>query len=126
MVYQGNDNRRWGWQQWLLLLGLVLSLGVVYFFGVRGLQYIPRRQVDEPIRPWMTVPYVARSYRVPPQVLYSALGLPDRPPDRRPLMTIARAQNRPVAAVIANLQNAIVHARPPYVFPSPTPARSAP
>ena len=114
----------WGWQQWLLIAGLVLSLGVVGVFAVRGLQHIPRHQVDEPIRPWMSVPYIARSYRVPPAILYAAIGVPAQPRDRRPLMAIARTQNRPVSELIAELQNAIVHARPPYVLPSPTPAGS--
>jgi hypothetical protein len=115
-----------GWQQWLLIAGLVLSLVVAGAFAIHGLQHFPRRQVDEPIRAWMSVPYIARSYRVPPAVLYAALGLPPQPPDRRPLMTIARTQHRPVAAVIVDLQNAIVHDRPPYVLPSPTPVRSTP
>jgi hypothetical protein len=114
-----------GWQQWLLIAGLVVSLAVAGVFAIRGLHYFPRRQVDEPIHAWMSVPYIARSYRVPPSILYSALGLPAQPPDRRPIMAIARAQNRPVAALIAALQNAIVHDRPPYVLPSPTPARSS-
>jgi hypothetical protein len=121
-----DNNRTFGWQPWLLALGLVLSLAIATLFAFRAWQHVPRRQVDEPIHAWMTVPYIARSYRVPPAVLLAALGLPAKPPDRRPIMTIARAQNRPVAAVIADLQNAIVHARPPYVLPSPTPARNTP
>ena len=118
--------RRWGWTQWLSLLGLVLSLAVVTFFAVRGVQQVPRQQVDEPIRPWMTVPYIARSYRVPSHVLYAALGLPATPRDRRPLVAIARAQHRPVAALIADLQTAIVQARPPYPTPPPDPTQVKP
>ncbi len=105
----------------MMALGLVLSLAVVSVFAWRAVHAVPRRQVDEPIRGWMTVPYIARSYRVPPAVLYAALGLPATPRDRRPIMAIARSQNRPLAEIIAELQNAIVHARPPYVLPSPTP-----
>src|ERR1700682_4816763 len=101
--------RSFGWQQWLLIAGLVLSLGVTGVFAFRAMHYVPRRQVDEPIRPWMTVPYIARSYRVPASVLYQALGLPPAlpppaPRDRRPLIAIARAQNRPVSLLIADLQ----------------------
>lgn len=124
MVLQSDNHRTWGRQQWLLALGLALSLAVVVVFAMRGLQHVPRRRVDEPIHGWMNVPYIARSYRVPPAVLYTALGLSAQPLDRRPIMAIARAQDRPLAAVIADLQNAIVHARPPYVLPTPTPARS--
>ena len=69
----------------------------------------------------MNVPYVAHSYHVPPHVLFLALGLPPKPPDDRPIVEIARAQNRPVEAVIADLQYAIIHARPPYPAPLPPP-----
>src|SRR5436305_7415623 len=100
--------RRISWPQWLLAGGLLLSLAVVAVFAVRLLHNMPRRQVDEPIRPWMTVPYIAHSYRVPSRILYEAIGLPATPRDRRPLVAIARAQNRPVQAVIDELQNAIV------------------
>ncbi len=118
--------RRWGWTEWLMLVGLVLSLAAVTFFAVRGLRQVPRRQVDEPIRPWMTVPYIARSYRVPSHVLYAALGLPATPRDRRPLIAIARAQQRPVNELIADLDTAIVHARPPYPTPPPDPTQVRP
>jgi hypothetical protein len=76
---------------------------------------------DEPIKPWMSVRYVARSYRVPPHVLYQAIGLEPQPRDRRPLREIAREQNRSVEELIAELQEAIKHARPPYPPPSPPP-----
>jgi hypothetical protein len=118
--------RSFGWRQWLLILGLVLSLGVAGVFAVRAMQYVPRRQVDEPIRPWMTVPYIAHSNHVPAGVLYQALGLPTTPRDRRPIVAIARAQQRPVNALIAELRNAIIHARPPYPTPTPEPVRSTP
>lgn len=121
------DNlRRMRWPQWLLLLGLALSLAVVVIFAARGLQHLPLRRVDEPIRPWMAVPYIARSYRLPPRVLYAALGLPATPRDRRPLVAIARAQHRQVSALIADLQTAIVHARPPYPTPAPDPTQVKP
>jgi hypothetical protein len=118
--------RSFGWQQWLLIIGLVLSLGVTGVFAARAMHYMPRRQVDEPIRPWMTVPYVARSYRVPAAACYQALGLAPMPRDRRPLIAIARLQNRPVSALIADLQKAIAQYRLTHPTPSPQPSRSAP
>jgi hypothetical protein len=73
----------------------------------------------------MSIGYIAHSYRVPPWVLRQALGLPAKTngPDRRPIREIAREQNRPVNEVIAILQDAIVHARPPYPPPGPPPPR---
>lgn len=72
------------------------------------------------IRPWRNLRYIAHSYRVPPDVLNEALGLPPEP-DRRPIREIARDQNRSVEEVIAILEEAIVHSRPPYPPPSPRP-----
>jgi len=121
-----NKQQPLGWQQWLLIAGLVLSLVVAAVFAIHGLQRFPRRQADEQIRGWMSVPYIARSHRVPAALCYAALGLPAQPPDRRPLMFIARAQHRPVETLIVELQNAIAHYRLPSVLTPTAPARSTP
>lgn len=111
------------WRQWLVLAAFLLIIG---FTGLHAFRFV-RDAVywsyhrDEEIRGWMPVGYVAHSYRVPPHVLYQALGLPHKPPDRRPLREIARAQNRSLDEVKAVLQDAIVHARPPYPPPPPPP-----
>jgi hypothetical protein len=110
-------------RQWLVVLAFVLVLSFTGLFAVRTV----RRAIywhdhrDEPIRPWMNLGYIAHSYGMPPWVLHQALGLPQRP-DRRPIREIARAQNRSVDEVIAILQNAIVHSRPPYPLPGPPPS----
>ena len=114
-----------GWRQWLVLFAFVLVVGVTGLFTVRTIRraiYWHYHQ-DEPIRPWMSLGYIAHSYRVPRWVLEQALGLPATPgkPDRRPIREIAREQHRPVDEVIAILQEAIVHARPPYPPPGPPP-----
>ncbi len=87
----------------LLMLGLLLSLLIVLVFTTRAFRHAPRPLVDETIQPWMSVVYVARSYHVPPSVLFEALGLPDHP-DRRPLSAVATEQKRPVGDLI-NLLN---------------------
>lgn len=109
-------------RQWLVVLAFVLVVSFTGLFAVRTVRraiYWHYHQ-DEPIRPWMNLGYIAHSYSVPPWVLHQALGLPQKP-DRRPVREIARAQNRPVDEVIAVLQNAIVHSRPPYPPPGPPP-----
>jgi hypothetical protein len=111
------------WRQSAVALTFLLFLSVGIFFLVRAVRpaiYWHYHQ-DEPIRAWMSVGYVAHSYHVPPHVLYQAVGLPPRPPDKRPIRDIARSQNRSVNEVISALQNAIVHARPPYPPPTPLP-----
>ncbi len=112
----------------VVAVAFLLSVSVAVFFVVRAVRpaiYWHYHQ-DEPIRGWMTVGYVAHSYHVPPHVLYQALGLPHRPPDRRPLREIAKAQNRSLDEIRTVLLDAIVHARPPYPPPSPPPRDSRP
>lgn len=111
-------------RQWLVVLAFVLVVSFTGLFAVRTVRraiYWHYHQ-DEPIRPWMSIGYVAHSYSVPPWVLHQALGVSPQP-DRRPIREIAREQNRSVDEVIAILQNAIVHARPPYPPPGPPPPR---
>ena len=101
--------RKLGWHQWLLLLLFLVAVFATGLFAVRAV----RRAVywhyhrDETIRPWMSVRYVSRSYRVPAPVLYQAIGVEPIPRDRRPLREIARQQNRSVDDLIHELQEAI-------------------
>ena len=114
--------RTFSWQQWLVALLFLLVLGFTGLYAVRTTRHAIfwHYHQDEPIRGWMTVGYVARSYRVPSYILYQALGLPHRPPDKRPLFKIAKSQKRSMNEMRAILQDAIVHARPPYP-PPPAP-----
>jgi hypothetical protein len=114
-----------GWRQWLVVLAFVLVVAFTGLFAVRTVRraiYWHYHQ-DEPIRPWMSLGYIAHSYNVPPWVLRQALGLPPTThgPDRRPIREIAREQHRSVDEIIAILQDAIVHSRPPYPPPGPPP-----
>lgn len=109
------------WQQWVVVVMFLLVLGFTGIYAVRTIReaiYWHYHQ-DEPIRGWMNIGHVAHSYRVPPHVLYQALGLPHKPPDKRPLMQIAKSQNRSMDEIRAILQDAITHARPPYPPPPP-------
>jgi hypothetical protein len=106
--------RKLGWQQWLMLILFLATLIVAGLFGVRAIRRAVYWSIhrDVPVRAWMTVPYVAHSYRVPPHVLYDALGInPARPHDKRTLRVIARDENRPVEEIISELQQAIARER---------------
>ena len=121
--------KRLNWKQWSAMAALVLVLFVTGLFAVRTFRRAIywRMHHDEVIRPWMSVPYVAHSYRVPPPVLYEALGIPPLPHDRRPIRDIAEQQNRSVDEAISVLQNAIARERsmhPPGSPPSPEAGRS--
>lgn len=115
--------RKLSWQQWLLLAVFVLAVVITGWLAVRGVRRAVywRAHRDEPIRAWMTVHYVARSYRVPPHLLYEALKLEPAPRDRRPLREIAREQRRPVETLIRELEEAIknfrAHAEPAPLAP---------
>ncbi|PYS49584.1 MAG: hypothetical protein DMF68_09535 [Acidobacteria bacterium] len=115
--------RKLGWRQWLVVALFLVAVVVTSLLMVRAVRRAVywRFHRDEPIRAWMSVPYVAHSYRVPPHLLYKAIGLPQDKRDKRPLREIAREQNRPVETLITELQDAITHSRPPYPTPSPPP-----
>src|ERR1043165_8425864 len=113
--------RKLGWHQWVLLLLFVGALVVTGLLGVRTV----RRAIywhnhrDEQIRPWMSVSYVARSYRVPPHVLYQAIGQTPVPDDSRSLSELAREQNRPLEAHIRKLEKPIAEVRSSPPGPQP-------
>jgi hypothetical protein len=116
--------RTFRWQQWLVVAMFLLIAGFTTFKAVHMAREVIYWQAhhDEPIHGWMSVGYVAHSYRVPPYVLYLALDLPPKLPDKRPLREIAGMQHRSMDQIIAVLQNAIIHARLPY--PPPLPEQS--
>lgn len=107
--------KKLGRGRWIIVLAFLLVVSFTGFFAVRTTQRAIywHYHRDEPIRPWMNVGYIAHSYHIPPRVLYQALGLPNKPPDKRPVRDIARAQNRSVEEVIADLRAAIIQARTP-------------
>ena len=116
--------KRTGWQKSITVFAFALVVVVTGVFAVRTVRRAMywRLHRDEVIRPWMSIPYVAHSFRVPPHVLYQALEIPPQPHDRRPLRQIARAHNRPVEDVITVLHDAIARERaahPPSAPPPP-------
>jgi hypothetical protein len=115
--------KRLGRRQWIVVIAFLLAVSVAGLFAVRTARHALywSRHRDEAIRPWMSVPYVARSYHVPPPMLYQALGLSPKPHDRRPLRDIAREQDRPVEALTAELQKAIGEFRSHPEAPPPPP-----
>ncbi len=72
---------------------------------------------NEPIRPWMTVPFIAHTHHVPASVLFHALGIEPEQRDRRPLRTIARQEHRPVEDVVRDLERALAGAG--HTHPAP-------
>ena len=110
-------------RQWGVVIAFLGVVAITVVFAVRTIRpaiYWHYHQ-DEPIKEWMNIDYVAHSYKVPPHVLYIALGMPHKPPDKRPLRDIAASQNRTMDQVREILLDAIIHVRPPYPPPPPPP-----
>jgi hypothetical protein len=98
----------WRHNRWLtlsFLLTLTLALVFIIRAGVFFVYWQQHR--DEPIEGWMTVRYVAHSYRVDPRIVHDAIGLPKTGPDRRPLIRIAREDGEPLDEITGRIISAI-------------------
>ena len=105
--------KHFGPRQWLVIGVLLFVLAFTAFFAFRaakGILYWDMKQ-EEPIRRWMTIPYIAHLRNVPEPVLNKAAGLPEDAHDTRPLIKIARSQGRHVHELEEKLENAVVEYR---------------
>ncbi|MGD0364515.1 MAG: hypothetical protein ABSC93_26860 [Bryobacteraceae bacterium] len=95
----------------ILLVAFCVAIAGTFIFGFRAGRRAHRLHFEnEPIRPWMSVPFIAHTHHVPSAVLFHAIGIEPQPHDRRPLRTIAREQHRPVEDVMRDLQRALAGA----------------
>lgn len=114
----------------LLVASLVVCL-ILLFIVTRQLvrnylsvQNARRVQAGEPlgVRPWMTVPYIARTYGVPEEVLFAALGLPKSPRNEHaPLQLLAARERRDRDEYVRRLNVAINDWRSAHPTPAGTP-----
>lgn len=64
------------------------------------------------VRPWMTIPYIARTYHVPEETLFATIGVPpSRANDHVPLGTLAGREGRDIDDDVARLNDVIDRAR---------------
>ncbi|MFN8542325.1 MAG: hypothetical protein U0232_33210 [Thermomicrobiales bacterium] len=113
--------RQHPWRAIPLAILLVLAACLLLVVGVRsvrayqGMRNEQRVRAGEAVgvRPWMTIPYIARVYGVPEDELFRALGIANTEQHRRvPLQVLAREERRDLSADIARL-NAEIDARHP-------------
>jgi hypothetical protein len=98
----------WRHNRWLTLsFAITLTLALVFIIRASVFFVYWQAHADEAIEGWMTVRYVARSYRVDPKIVHDAVGLPDTGPDRRPLIRIAREDGKPLDEITARILEAI-------------------
>lgn len=94
----------------ILATAFVLALALTLFFGFRVVTGLAgwHHPPDEPIQPWMTVGYVAKSRGLNPREIDAIAGLP-MPVDGRPftLQEIANARGQPVKVVIGQVYDAV-------------------
>lgn len=104
------------WRRTILIgLAFLVAIGATFVFGYRaGRQAHRLRMEQEPIRPWMSVPFIAHTHHVPASDLFAAIGVqPHQPHDRRPVRVLAHELKRPVPEVIQELERAIAAAHKP-------------
>ena len=100
--------RLWRHNRWLTIaFALTLTLALVFIIRAGVFFVYWQQHRDEPIEGWMTVRYVARSYRVDPKIVHDAAGLTETGPDRRPLVRIAREDGKPLDEITARILEAI-------------------
>jgi hypothetical protein len=97
----------------LLTAGFLLAIALTFVFGYRAGRHAHfLRWENEPIRGWMSLPFVAHAHHVPVETLYGAIGLDPQKEDRRPIRRIAREQKRPTEDLIQQLDQAIARIHP--------------
>jgi len=98
-----------------ITLALVLAILGTFLFAYRAGRRARRLHAEnEPIRAWMSVPFIAHTHHVPAATLFQAIGVtPRQPHDRRSIRHLAHELNKPVPELIAQLQHAIDAAKGP-------------
>lgn len=99
----------------------VAAIAIAFFLAIGGTIIFAYRAgraarhihaAYEPIRPWMSIPFVAHTHHVPEAILFQAIGVqPREPHDRRSIRRLAHELGRPVTEVIAQLDRAIATAK---------------
>jgi len=91
-----------------LALAFVLALTGTFVFAYRAGQRARQiRLANEPIRPWMSIPFIAHTRHVPAPLLFQAIGIQPEPHDRRSVRYLSRELKRPVPELISQLQQAV-------------------
>jgi hypothetical protein len=105
--------------------------GAPPFSPLEAKNHQPAETNVELIREWMTIPYVAQMYQVPPEVLFEALGLPPSKSIGEKSLKQLNDEHFPqaegwvvttVKAAILEFQTQTLSAPPPTLSPAEIPA----
>lgn len=131
------------WLRALVILLVLAGAALTAFFGVRVLRMAaqlhrarlrPMPSDVALIRPWMTLPYLARAYRVPEDVLWQGLNIPRDPNRHKTLEALEReyAPGQPgaliekVRAIIHDYQAQHPTLTPTFLTPGAQPQNDSP
>ena len=94
----------------MLVLGLAFLLAITgtFVFAYKAGRHA--RQIHlaaEPIRAWMSIPFIAHTRHVPAPLLFQAIGVQPEPHDRRSIRHLAHDLKRPVPDLMAQLQRTV-------------------
>jgi hypothetical protein len=97
-----------------LISAFALALALTLFFAVRfviGFIYWSAHH-EEPVRPWMTIGYVGKSWDLNPRIIDETAGLP-LPVNGRPftIKEIAEQRNVPAEDIIKKVEDAVAKLR---------------
>lgn len=111
---------RYRW--WFILILLGVGLCIAFFFGRQA--YASMRRLIEGaqpvVRPWMTIPRVARQFKIPEDALYRGLDVQPQRPDPRPLDKLAREKGLMPHIFVAQVQRFVDdYHKPPPAPPQP-------
>jgi hypothetical protein len=111
-----------------MALGLTLAAGVQLALAIGQFQQAQRQaQAGDvhAIQPWMTIPYIANTYKVPESYLLQRLHISSEQSVRHTtLTTLAARQHIATSALIREIQTAILSYRQEH--PTPTPQSALP
>jgi hypothetical protein len=106
-----------------LALGLTLAAGVQLALAIGQFQQAQRQAQAGDVRaiqPWMTIPYIARTYRVPESYLLQRLHISSgQSVSHVTLTTLAARQHIATSALIREIQAAILSYRQEHATPTP-------
>jgi len=125
-------------KQRFLIVGLVVvGLLAVSFFGLRALHAFRRFHSQPPppfpvygaeeaetdvelIRDWMTIPFIAKTYQIPPPVLFEALDISPRGNDEKSLEQLNEEFFPEAPGLVLEMVKAAIRAQqPPPTAPAP-------
>ncbi|GAB4549328.1 MAG: hypothetical protein Fur002_26450 [Anaerolineales bacterium] len=111
---------------------IVIGAAAMIFFGMRAFRAMTRMRghgFSEPpasqtdvslIRDWMTVPYIARAYHVPPDKLFEELHISERENRKKSLKQInAELYPEEEGVMLARAQAAVLSLQAPTPPPAP-------